>query len=89
MADISMDSARAQYVTHGFCLFPGPVIPAEVVERAVDGMDALRRGEYDTGVPPQPSRWNPGDDPDVLCKIECPHHVSQGAMDLVRHPALS
>ncbi|MAE64964.1 MAG: hypothetical protein CMJ18_11905 [Phycisphaeraceae bacterium] len=88
MINVSIDSARSLYEVDGFCLFPEPVIPADVVERAVDGMDAIRRGEYDTDTPPQGSHWKPGDDPDALCKIECPHHASRAIMDLVRHPAL-
>ena len=48
-------------------------------------MDAIRRGEYDTGGPPQPSHWNPGDGPNELCKIEMPQFASRALMDLVSH----
>jgi hypothetical protein len=63
-------AAHERYRRDGFCLCPEPVLPAHVVEQAVAGMDALRAGEYDTGRPPRPSAWNPGDDPNLLCKIE-------------------
>jgi ectoine hydroxylase-related dioxygenase (phytanoyl-CoA dioxygenase family) len=51
-------------------------------------MDALRAGEYETGVPPQPSNWNPGDDPRKLCKIEMPQVANRAIRELITHPAL-
>jgi ectoine hydroxylase-related dioxygenase (phytanoyl-CoA dioxygenase family) len=80
--------ARTQFEADGFFLQPAPVIPAALLRRASEGMDALRRGEYETGVPPQPSFWNPGDDPNKLCKIEMPQVASRAIMELVSHPAL-
>ncbi len=83
-----MRPARGKYASDGYCISPEPVLPAEAVARAVEGMDAIRRGEYDTGRPPCPSPWNPGDDPNRLCKIEQPQFASRGVMELVSHPAL-
>lgn len=70
----------------GFYLSPKPLLPLDLVERAILGMDALRRGEYETGVPPQPSFWKPGDDPQKLCKIEMPQVANRSIRDLVSHP---
>lgn len=81
-------SEQASYESNGFFLQREPVLPPDVVTRAADGMDAIRRGEYDMGSPPDPSSWNPGDDPKKLCKIENPQFASHGVMELVRHPAL-
>ena len=39
-------------------------------------------------MPPQPSPWNPGDDPGKLCKIEMPQLANRAIMDLISHPAL-
>lgn len=78
---------RARYERDGFCVAP-QVFPMDVVERAVAGMDAIRRGEYDTGRPPEDSPWKPGDDPNILCKIEMPHAADRGVRELVTHPAL-
>lgn len=80
--------AQKLYQEDGFCICPGPLIPQDVVERAIAGMDAIRAGQYDTGIPPRPSRWNPGDDPNALCKIEKPQIASRAIMELVSHPAL-
>jgi hypothetical protein len=63
-------TARAQYERDGFYLHAEPLMPEAVVRGAVEGMEAVRRGEYETGLPPQPSPWNPGDDPGKLGKIE-------------------
>ncbi len=76
------------YEKDGFCAVLDPVIPSDIVEAAIEGMDAVRAGEYDTGHPPENSRWNPGDDPHTLCKIEMPQVASHAIMDLVSHPAL-
>lgn len=81
-------TARVRYERDGFFLHPEPVIPVALVRGASAGMDALRRGEYETGVPPQPSYWNPGDDPGKLCKIEMPQVANRAIMALLRHPAL-
>ncbi len=51
-------------------------------------MDALTRGDYETGVAPQPSFWKPGDDPQKLVKIEMPQVANRSIMDLIRHPSL-
>ena len=84
----SIEQKRRQYQDDGFYIYSEPILPADVVERAVEGMDAVRAGEYDTCVPPQPSRWNPGDDPQALCKIEMPQMANKAIMDLVGHAAL-
>jgi ectoine hydroxylase-related dioxygenase (phytanoyl-CoA dioxygenase family) len=79
---------RQQYEANGFIITPEPIFPAARIARAVAGMDAIRRGEYDTGLPPCPSPWNPGDDPNKLCKIEQPQFASQAVRELLRYPAL-
>ena len=82
------ESPKAAYVRDGFYIHDVAVWPLDVVGRAVEGMDAVRRGEYDTGVPPRPSAWQPGDDPQRLCKIEKPQIANRAIMDLIKHPAL-
>jgi ectoine hydroxylase-related dioxygenase (phytanoyl-CoA dioxygenase family) len=78
---------RQRYLDDGFVVAER-VIPQDVVQRALDGMDAVRRGEYDTGKPPIDSPWKPGDDPNKLCKIEMPHLASKGIREILTHPAL-
>jgi ectoine hydroxylase-related dioxygenase (phytanoyl-CoA dioxygenase family) len=77
-----------QYQQDGFYIASDPVIPTNVVDAAVKGMDAIRAGEYDTGHPPENSPWNPGDDPKTLCKIEMPQLASHAIMNLISHSAL-
>lgn len=79
---------RIRYRRDGFVVCRQPLLPLDVVERAKAGMDAVRAGEYDTGTPPRPSRWKPGDDPNALCKIEKPQIASRAIMELVSHPLL-
>jgi ectoine hydroxylase-related dioxygenase (phytanoyl-CoA dioxygenase family) len=86
--EIQSSPKQAQYERDGFYIHAQPVLPPDVVEQAIAGMDAVRAGHYDTGRPPRPSPWSPGDDPHKLCKIEMPHLASRGILELVSHPAL-
>jgi hypothetical protein len=88
MPVLSTTTPAERYAADGFTIHPEPILPPEIVARAVAGMDAVRAGEYDTGVPPQPSPWKPGDDPRKLCKIEMPQVASRAIMELIRYPAL-
>lgn len=81
-------TSEAAYRRDGFYIHAAALWPLAAVDRAVAGMDAVRRGEYDTGVPPRPSAWQPGDDPQRLCKIEKPQIANRAIMDLIKHPAL-
>ncbi|MBZ0304259.1 MAG: phytanoyl-CoA dioxygenase family protein [Anaerolineae bacterium] len=81
-------ATRLQYESDGFTIHSQPLLPKAVVEAAIEGMDAVRAGQYETGIPPQPSSWNPGDDPSKLCKIEMPQITNRSIMELVSHPAL-
>jgi phytanoyl-CoA dioxygenase PhyH len=80
--------ARARYEADGFSLHASPVVPDDVIRRAVAGQDAVRGGIYETGIPPQKSYWNPGDDPRKLVKIEMSQVANRGIMELVSHPAI-
>lgn len=88
MSNINGLDRQAQFSQDGFLLHPEPLFSAELVQRAVTGMDNIRNGIYDTGRPPYESPWNPGDSNDVLCKIEMPQLASKAIMELVSSPAL-
>jgi ectoine hydroxylase-related dioxygenase (phytanoyl-CoA dioxygenase family) len=79
---------REAYEADGFFLAAWPVAPEDAVAAAVTGMESVRRGEYDTGIPPCPSSWSPGDDASRLCKIEQPQFASHALRALVGHPAI-
>lgn len=81
-------SPKALYQRDGFYIHPEPVLEANLIQRATAGMDAIREGEYETGVPPQPSYWNPGDDPQKLGKIEMPQLSNRAVMEVVSHPEI-
>ena len=80
--------ARTNYEADGLYLFPEPIIDAALIQRAIEGMDAVRSGEYDTGTAPRPSAWNPGDDPKKLCKIEMSQMANHAIMELVSQPSI-
>jgi len=77
-----------RYRADGFGLITESVFPAELVQRASDGMDMIRRGEYDTGEEPCGGKWAPGDDDNVLCKVEVPQKANLAIRELVSSPAL-
>ena len=60
-------SIQQQYLADGFFLAAEPVLPGDIVQAAVAGMDAVREGRYDAGHPPHGSRWNPGRRPRTSC----------------------
>ena len=76
------------YDRAGFCVHADRVLPAHVVTAARRGLDEVRAGRYDTGRPPRPSPWNPGDSDDVLCKIEMPQMADAAIGALVGHSDL-
>ncbi len=80
---------NALYQRDGFYIHDQAVLSPEVVDPAVVGMDAVRGGEYDTGVPPRTSAWSPGDDETLLCKIEKPQIANRAIMELILDPALA
>jgi hypothetical protein len=82
------NTIHQQYETDGFYIHREPIIPDELIRRASAGMDALRAGEYETGIPPRQSYWNPGDSPQKLCKIEMPQIANRAIMELVSHSAI-
>lgn len=79
---------QTRYRRDGFHLQAEPYLPVDMVQNAVAGMDAIREGRYDTGSPPFESPWNPGDDPNQLCKIEMPQIANSAVRALVSHPML-
>lgn len=80
-------SATELYERDGFFLAP-PLVPLDLVRRACDGMDAVMRGEYETGIKPGSRAWNPGDDPKKICKIDNAQISNRAILDLISHPAI-
>ena len=72
----------------GYVIHADALLSADLLQGAVAGMDAIRNGIYDTGTPPRPSPWNPGDDPNQLCKIESPQFASHAIRKLINDPGL-
>ncbi|MBI2298408.1 MAG: phytanoyl-CoA dioxygenase family protein [Armatimonadetes bacterium] len=82
------DAAAVRYQADGFYLVQQPILRAELIERASAGMDAVRRGESDTGREPLGGYWNPGDDPGKLGKMELPQLTNRAIRELVSSPVL-
>jgi ectoine hydroxylase-related dioxygenase (phytanoyl-CoA dioxygenase family) len=78
-----MNESAGRYRLDGFTLIDRPVPSATTLAAARDGMDRILQGEYVGGRPPEPSPWNPGDDPRALVKIEMPQFADPGIARLV------
>ncbi len=79
---------ESAYPSDGFAVHSDPLLPADVVQAAEEGMERVRAGSYDRGRGPQPSPWAPGDADDVLCKIEMPQLADSAIHRLVSHADL-
>ncbi len=79
---------RRLYEQDGYYIHRDPVLSADLVARAQEGMDRVRDGVYETGVPPRDSYWKPGDDPGKLVKIEMPQLADRACMEVVSHPEI-
>ena len=75
--------ARRAYRGDGYFLCDWPVLPPDVVAGAVHGMDEVRAGRYETGVPLHKSKWNPGDDLNSLCKMEMTQRQNLAIRELI------
>ena len=79
---------KESFEKNGFYIFSQPVIDSESIQKAIEGMDMLRAGLYDTGTPPPKSLWNPGDPLEALCKIEQPQIANEAIATLIRSPEI-
>ncbi len=82
------DTAKDSYSKNGFHIFKEPIVDKERVQNALVGMDNVRAGKYDLGKPPEESPWNPGDDVNLLCKIEQPQIADRAIAELIRSPEI-
>ena len=83
-----MGQLQERFNADGFLINAERRLPEGLVRRAGEGMMAVRRGEYDTGRPPEKSPWKPGDPEHLLCKIEQPQFANRAIHELVSHPLL-
>jgi hypothetical protein len=80
--------AKSAYRGDGYLLCDWSVLPSDLLSPAVEGMDDIRGGRYQTGRSPHTSLWNPGDDLNALCKIELPQLANRSVLELVSHPSI-
>lgn len=85
--DIAHTAASA-YQQDGFYLHTEPVLSPEAIASTLRGMELVRDGYYETGIPPEDSPWKPGNDPRTLCKIEMAQQSNRAIMAAVTSPAL-
>jgi hypothetical protein len=86
MTATTSTSTAASYQKDGFCVLPVQ-LPRELVERTIPRMDAVIRGEYETGI--EPERFDEGAaDPTKLVKIDHPHWSDLTIRELISHPDL-
>lgn len=72
----------------GYYLHTDPLLSPEAIAATLHGMELVRDGHYETGIPPEDSPWKPGDDPRTLCKIEMAQQCNRAIMAAVANPRL-
>src|SRR5690349_20349125 len=82
-----MKSPKTDFERDGFYLAPS-VIPAEVVERVKPHVDAVYRGEYETGIPIAGAHKPTKEPPTKLVKIDNSRRSDRTLLELVSHPGI-
>lgn len=77
------DNARENYQRDGFLIHTESVLVPDLLQRAALGIDEVRDCCYDTGEAPNARLWNPGDDPNALCKIEQPQLANHALREAI------
>lgn len=79
---------RDRYNADGFLLCPTIGLPDELAQRAARGLEAVRDGNFDTGLPPEGGSWKIGDPPARLVKIEQPQIASRALREVIAHESI-
>jgi ectoine hydroxylase-related dioxygenase (phytanoyl-CoA dioxygenase family) len=82
----NLTTAGTRYARDGFFIGP-PVVPSELVRRVIPHIDAVLEGKYETGREPV-RRWNPGDSPTKIRKINDTHISDRTIFEFVTHPEI-
>jgi len=83
----SAAEAAKKFVADGYCILPS-ILPEDLIRRTVDGMDAVMRCEYETGLTPLDAWWSPNDPPTKIRKIDQAHISNRAIFEAVTQPAL-
>src|SRR5258708_5667008 len=78
-------AAQTEYHEKGFHLIKA-LLPNDLVRRAQARVEAVVRGEFETGVPP--TSFIGGDDPKRLRKINDSHLAERPTFEVATHPEI-
>lgn len=74
-------TAHERFAQDGFYIHAEPIMTADLLARAAQGLTDVRNGVYETGVAPIGRNWKRGDDPTVLAKLDNAHWSSAALFD--------
>ncbi len=83
----NLEAVKGRFEKEGFCITP-PIIPKELIERVIPHMEAVARGEYETGVEPHAIHFKPEDGPEKIKKVDQPHLCDRTILEFVSHPSI-
>jgi hypothetical protein len=86
---VGMAGLRERYDADGFATSGGPVLGGAAVEGLRAAVEAVIRGDYDTGRPPYVTNAGAGVAEPPLVKIDQPHLASTVIAAAVRDPAIA
>jgi len=78
----------SSFAKDGYYIHAAPLLDPGTIASVVQGMESVRDGAYETGIPPEDSPWKPGDDPRRLVKVEMPQQCNRAIMTAVANPRL-
>ena len=87
LPDAEKHAAAAQFARDGYFIRPS-LIPAELLGRVRQRIDAVYAGEYETGIPPCGSPKGSKEAPQKLVKIDNAHRSDRTILELISHPAI-
>jgi len=82
----SEESLHAGYLEDGFQIINRPIIPADLIERAIKAQDEVIAGNYETGI--EPRKLYPDAPAGSVIKVDDPQISNRTILETISHPAI-
>ena len=81
------EKTAQRYRSDGYCKTP-PIVPPDLVTQAVEHMDRVVSGEYETGHEPHALHFSPEDAPEKIRKVDQPHLCDDTIREVISLPEI-
>jgi len=83
----AIERARESWKHDGYAIAAKPLVPAEMLDKVRPHVEAVFRGEYDTGVPPYNNTADPFNPNKPFVEVAMAHLADRAINEFVRYPA--